>query len=120
MKKSNFYIINGVLAVAIIVLYILHFTSQPSSVKKTQIQFNLEDSTLTLPVAYVNVDSLLTNYNFAKDLNEALMRKEENSRATLNQKESQLNAAAQEFQRKLQNNAFLSQERAEQEQQRIL
>ncbi|MGB4053112.1 MAG: OmpH family outer membrane protein, partial [Dysgonamonadaceae bacterium] len=120
MKKSNFYIINGVLAVAIIVLYILHFTSQPSSVKKTQIQFNLEDSTLTLPVAYVNVDSLLTNYNFAKDLNEALMRKEENSRATLNQKEAQLNAAAQEFQRKLQNNAFLSQERAEQEQQRIL
>ena len=120
MKKSNFYIINGVLAVAIIVLYILHFTSQPSSAKKTQIQFNLEDSTLTLPVAYINVDSLLINYNFAKDLNEALMRKEENSRATLNQKESQLNAAAQEFQRKLQNNAFLSQERAEQEQQRIL
>ena len=62
----------------------------------------------------------LINYNFAKDLNEALMRKEESSRATLNQKEAQLNAAAQEFQRKLQNNAFLSQERAEQEQQRIL
>ena len=53
-------------------------------------------------------------------LYEALMRKEESSRATLNQKEAQLNSAAQEFQRKLQNNAFLSQERAEQEQQRIL
>ncbi|NMB49763.1 MAG: OmpH family outer membrane protein [Bacteroidales bacterium] len=120
MKNFNFYIINGVLAIAIIALYILFFTSQPSTAEKMQARFNPEDSTFTLPVAYVNVDSLLINYNFAKDLNEALMRKEESSRATLNQKEAQLNAAAQEFQRKLQNNAFLSQERAEQEQQRIL
>ena len=120
MKHSYFYIINGVLAVGLIVLYILFFTSQPSSDQKMQIRFNPGDSTFILPVAYVNIDSLLTNYNFAKDLNEALMRKEESSRATLNQKETQLNAAAQEFQRKLQNNAFLSQERAEQEQQRIL
>lgn len=120
MKHSYFYIINGVLAIGLIALYILFFTSQPSSDQKMQIRFNPGDSTFILPVAYVNIDSLLTNYNFAKDLNEALMRKEESSRATLNQKETQLNAAAQEFQRKLQNNAFLSQERAEQEQQRIL
>mgnify|MGYP000862610487 CR=1 FL=1 len=120
MKNSYFYIINGVLAAGLIALYILFFTSRPSSGEKMQIRFNPADSSFILPVAYVNVDSLLTNYNFAKDLNEALMRKEESSRATLNQKEAQLNSAAQEFQRKLQNNAFLSQERAEQEQQRIL
>jgi outer membrane protein len=120
MKNSYFYIINGVLAAGLIALYILFFTSQPSSGEKMPIRFNAGDSSFVLPVAYVNVDSLLTNYNFAKDLNEALMRKEESSRATLNQKEAQLNSAAQEFQRKLQNNAFLSQERAEQEQQRIL
>lgn len=120
MKKSYSYLLNGILAAAVIVLYILYFTSKPSSNNKMPLQFNLQDSTLTLPVAYVDVDSLLLNYNFAKDLNEALMRKGENSRATLNQKETQLNTAAQEFQRKMQNNAFLSQERAEQEQQRIL
>ena len=121
MKNSYSYVINGVLAVAVIALFILHFTSkngQGSSIGK-DLKFT-NDSSITLPVAYVNVDSLLQNYNFAKDLNESLMRKEENSRAALNQKEREFNVAAQEFQRKVQNNAFLSQDRAQQEQQRIL
>ena len=122
MKKNNAYIFGAILAVAILVLYILHFTSAPgkNGAGKGDFIRMMNDSSVTLPVAYVNVDSLLMNYNFAKDLNEALMRTEESSRASLTQKERQLNAAAQEFQRKLQNNAFLSQERAEQEQQRIL
>lgn len=122
MKTNNAYIIGGVLAVAILVLYVLHFasTSGKSSSRKGDFVAMMNDSSVTLPVAYVNVDSLLINYNFWKDLNEALMRTEESSRASLVQKERQLNSAAQEFQRKLQNNAFLSKERAEQEQQRIL
>lgn len=121
-KNNNAYIISGVLAVAIIILYVLHFTSGSANGKSTSKSFDSigNDSSLTLPIAYVNIDSLLINYNFAKDLNEALMRTEENSRASLVQKERQFNSAAQEFQRKLQNNAFLSQERAEQEQQRIM
>lgn len=122
MKNNNAYILGAILAVAILILYVLHFTSAPgkSGTRKGDLITKMNDSSVTLPVAYVNVDSLLMNYNFAKDLNEALMRTEESSRASLTQKERQLNAAAQEFQRKLQNNAFLSQERAEQEQQRIL
>ncbi len=121
-KNNSAYYIGGVLAVAVIILYILHFTSgsgKNSSNGKIFDSMN-NDSSLTLPIAYVNIDSLLINYNFAKDLNEALMRKEENSRASLVQKERQFETAAREFQRKVQNNAFLSQERAEQEQQRIL
>ncbi len=123
MKNNNAYIIGGILAVAILILYILHFTSAPgkNGVKKGElITMMMNDSSITLPVAYVNVDSLLMNYNFWKDLSEALMRTEENSRATLTQKERQLNTEIQRFQRNVQNNAFLSQERAEQEQQRIL
>ena len=122
MKNNYAYIVNGVLAVALIVLYILFFTQKQSQGehKSRDLSAMMNDSSVTLPIAYVNVDSLLLNYNFAKDLNEALMRTEESSRATLNQKERQFTAAAQDFQRKLQNNAFLSQDRAEQEQQRIM
>lgn len=117
---KNNYIISGVLAVAIILLYILHFTSKSSnSGGQMKYEFAAGDSSVALPIAYINVDSLLMNYNFAKDLNEALMRIEENSRASLNQKERQLQSAAQEFQRKLENNAFLTQKRAEEEQVRI-
>lgn len=121
-KNNSAYYIGGVLAVAIIILYILHFTSGSGKNGSTGKIFDSlnNDSSLTMPIAYVNIDSLLINYNFAKDLNEALMRKEESSRASLVQKERQFESAAREFQRKIQNNAFLSQERAEQEQQRIL
>jgi|AGTN01.1.fsa_nt_gi Outer membrane protein (OmpH-like). len=122
MKNSTPYIVSGVLAVALLILYILHFTSR-STVNETtgrELSVLLNDSSITLPIAYVNVDSLLMNYNFAKDLNESLLRKEESTRATLNQRQNQINSAAQEFERKLRNNAFLSQERAQQEQERIL
>lgn len=116
---KNNYVISGVLAAALILLYILHFTSGPKNGgDQEKVQYAAGDSA-TLPIAYVNVDSLLMNYNFATDLNEALMRIEENSRASLTQKERQVQTAAQEFQRKLENNAFLSQQRAEEEQRRI-
>ncbi|MGV8963955.1 MAG: OmpH family outer membrane protein [Candidatus Saccharimonadaceae bacterium] len=117
---KNNYIISGVLAAALILLYILHFTSKSNNAGgHATFEFAAGDSSVMLPIAYVNVDSLLMNYNFAKDLNEALMRIEENSRASLTQKERQVQSAAQEFQRKLENNAFLTQKRAEEEQYRI-
>ncbi len=122
MKNPTPYVVSGVLAIALIVLYILHFTSK-SSVNGSagnDLSLLLNDSSITLPIAYVNVDSLLINYNFAKDLNESLLRKEESTRATLNQRQNQINSAAQDFERKLRNNAFLSQERAQQEQERIM
>ena len=122
MKNSTHYIISGVLAVALIILFILHFTSRSSTSETSgrELSVLLNDSSITLPIAYVNVDSLLMNYNFAKDLNESLLRKQESTRATLNQRQNQINSAAQEFERKLRNNAFLSQDRAQQEQERIL
>ena len=122
MKSYTNYIVSGVLAVAVIVLFILQFNSKsnPKEEAGKNLSVLLNDSSITLPIAYVNVDSLLVNYNFAKDLNESLLRKEERTRATLNQRENQINSAAQEFERKLRNNAFLSQERAQQEQERIM
>lgn len=121
MKSYTNYIVSGLLAVAVIILFILHFNSNSSSKEENGKNLSiLNDSSITLPIGYVNVDSLLVNYNFAKDLNESLLRKEESTRATLNQRENQINSAAQEFERKLRNNAFLSQERAQQEQERIM
>lgn len=122
MKNSYSYLLSGVLAVALIVLYVLHFTSKPSEKDASGKNFTAfaNDSSATLPIAYVNVDSLLLNYNFAKDLNEALMRKEESSRASLTQKQRQLQVAAEDFERKRQNNAFLTPERGQQEAQRIM
>ncbi|MCL1868456.1 MAG: OmpH family outer membrane protein [Paludibacter sp.] len=71
--------------------------------------------TARLPIAYINVDSLLLHYQFAKDANEELMKAQESSRATLNSRMRKLQEDAAEFQRKLNNNAFLSRDRAEEE-----
>ena len=72
-----------------------------------------------LKIAYVEVDTLLTKYKFCMDLNEEMVKKSENVRLPLNQKASDLDKQKQEFQTKYQNNAYLSQERAQQEYNRI-
>jgi outer membrane protein len=119
MKNIN-YIINGVLAVAVIILFVLHFVGKKDA-GTTPAQVASEDSIPgVLPVAYINMDSLLQNYNFSKDLNEVIMRKEENTRANVNQQANQLQTEVQDFERKVNNNAFLSRERAEQEQHRLI
>ena len=80
-----------------------------------------EDGSISgLKVAYVDVDSLLAKYNFCIDLNEAMVKKSESVRATLNQKSRELENQQNDFQNKYQNNAFASQERAQQEYNRII
>ena len=67
-------------------------------------------------IAYVEVDSLMTQYNFAKDYSVSLERKSTNARNTLTQKGNQLQAAVDNFQKKLNNNGFTSREQAESQQ----
>ncbi|MCL2650054.1 MAG: OmpH family outer membrane protein [Candidatus Azobacteroides sp.] len=111
--KQN-YIINGVLGLAVIILFILHFSGKKTCPKDNAAQVG-DSTVMTLPVAYINTDSLLHNYNYAKDLEETLLRKVESSKANLNQKATKLQADMLEFQRKYENNGFLSPERAQQE-----
>ena len=67
----------------------------------------------SLNLAYINTDSLLAKYEYAKDLNESFIQKQEGSRVNLNEKARVLQTEMAEFNRKLQNNGFLSRERAE-------
>ena len=91
-----------------------------TAVEKNNVPAQTVDFSGHLPIAYVEVDSLLSNYNLAKDLNEQMLTRQENARATVNEKGRQLEKEVAEFERKVKNNAFLSQERFEQEQQRLL
>jgi len=69
-----------------------------------------------IKIAYVEVDSLMSQYNFAKDYSVTLQRKSTNARNTLTQKGNQLQAAVDNFQKKLNNNGFTSREQAESQQ----
>ncbi len=79
-----------------------------------------KDTIQSIKLAYVQVDTLLSQYNLSKELNKTLLNKEENARATLNQRSKTLQSQMEEFQRKLENNAFVTEERVRQEQQRLV
>lgn len=66
-----------------------------------------------LKVAYVEVDSLMTQFDFAKGKSKELEKKSLNARNTLTQKGNALQAAVNNFQQKVQNNGFTSREQAE-------
>ena len=70
-------------------------------------------------IAYVEVDSLMTQFEFAKEKSKELEKKSLNARNTLTQKGNQLQAAANNFQQKIQNNGFTSREQAESVQQAL-
>ena len=74
------------------------------------------ESTGNLKIAYVEVDSLMTQYEFCKEFSLILQKKSTNARNTLNQKGQALQTAAANFQQKLQNNGFTSREQAESQQ----
>ena len=65
-----------------------------------------------MKIAYVEVDSLMTQYDFAKDYSVTLQKKSNNARTTLNSKGTALQAAMNNFQQKLNNNGFQSREQA--------
>ncbi|MBR5325586.1 MAG: OmpH family outer membrane protein [Prevotella sp.] len=70
------------------------------------------DSASGMKIAYVEVDSLMTQYDFAKDYSVTLQKKSNNARNTLTQKGNALQAAVNNFQQKLNNNGFTSREQA--------
>lgn len=74
----------------------------------------------TFPIAYIDTDSLLRAYEYAVFLQEELLKKEEKSRTDFNEEAKKLQSQMNEFQRKVQNNGFLSRERAEQEQMKLM
>ena len=95
MKRIN-CLINGFAALAIIVLF-----SQCAGKADTQTTTTGGEAAAAtvsgdLKIAYVEVDTLLSKYNFCIDLNEAMMKKEENIRMTLNQKAAALDKEQKE------------------------
>ena len=70
------------------------------------------NATSGVKIAYVEVDSLMTQYDFAKDYSVTLQKKSNNARNTLTQKGNALQAAVNNFQQKIQNNGFQSREQA--------
>ena len=113
MNKGQI-LVNVVLVAAVAALFVLYFGKKESAPMEMD-----ATSAEVMPVAYLNVDSLLANYSFAIEASEKLMSKQEDARLKMNTKLRTFQNEVGDFQRKLQNNAYLSRERAEKEQHRL-
>jgi len=122
MKKIS-VIINVILIIAVAALFVMHFTGKngcsnsdsKKNAKKDSLLANVNDD-----IAYIKVDSLLSNYKFYDDLEAKLMEKQKGMEADLNKKMAAFEKEANEFQKKVQNNSFLSQESAQRQEQELM
>ncbi len=101
MKKVNL-IINIVLVVAIGVLYFLHFKgdkskSEPSKAKIETSAINTNDG----PIAYIKIDSLLSNMKMYADVNEQLTAKQKKLETTFASQYQAFEKEVTDFQNKV-------------------
>lgn len=105
--------LNVLLLIAVIVLYILHFSGNG---KSTSNQGGTATVNADAKIVYINMDTLLNNYTQSRELNEAFLKKLEANRTELNIKVKNFDREAAEFRNKVGNNGFMTRERAEQAQ----
>ena len=111
MNKKGSLIINGVLAAAIIILFVLQFSDSPNSnvsdiavVEEKEEAASLVNNYLTdtnsvgLKIGYVNSDTVTANYLFSKQLNADLMAKQSSAENKLRKEAEKLQADAEKFQ----------------------
>lgn len=110
--KNLSIVLNAVLLVAVIVLYVLYFSNRQTTTGGVALSNEGNGSAVATKIVYINTDTLMNNYLLAVELNEAFLKKQEERRTELNVKAKSLDQEANEFQRKLQNNGFLSEARA--------
>lgn len=86
MKRTNF-ILNGFLALAIVLVFAQCSDKNNNAATSSAAPAAGVAGSSNMKIAYVEIDSLLTKYNFWNDLNEVMIQKEENIRTTLNEKQ---------------------------------
>lgn len=110
MERNTFVCALSAAAMSLLALSSCNNSSPKMDEKPSQEQASVQTS--GMKIAYVEVDSLMTQYKFCKEYSLILQKKSNNARNTLNQKGKQLQAAAANFQQKLQNNGFASRDQA--------
>jgi outer membrane protein len=101
MKRLSL-ILNIVLALAVVALYVLHFTGAGTS-KKNKAAANFADGiTSGSDIYYVQIDSVISNFDMAKDLTTELESKFNSSDASLKTKQDAYQKDVNDYQYKAQ------------------
>jgi outer membrane protein len=122
--KNLSLILNAVLIVAVGVLYYLHFSSGHNT-KKTK-DSGSTSVAIGAPIVFINIDTLLNNYDYYADLQNEILDKQSELEAQLNSRTRTYDKNAKDYQDKVNKGLVTRREAAEleqslyQEQQEIL
>lgn len=129
-KPVAIYVICGILAVAVIALFILVLGGDKKAGRPgpppTQTQtITLEDGTVVeqevpiipmLPIAYIQTDSIYSSYRFFIDRTEIMQDKYSKTMTDLQSRERKIQQDVQQFEQDVQNNRYLTRQDMEQKQ----
>lgn len=110
---KHFSTVLGALSfIGVVVLFVLHYGNASNEVAVST-ETVVNESGAGAKIAYVNTDSLLSDkFLLYKEMSETFMKTQEARLTDLNIKAKALDQEAQEWQRKVQNNGFLTEQRA--------
>lgn len=117
--KGSSIIVSLVALVAVIILYVLHFTADNEAEVQT-VRERVSASDGSLKIAYVKADSVILNYDLAQALHEDFTKKQEAYNTEYGSKRQSFEKEAASFQEKLQRGGFLTEQRAVQERDRLV
>jgi len=101
MNKAN-YILNGILVIAVIVLFLLYSNNNSNSAPAKQAE-RVADTSVALnapdfKMAYVNLDTVLLNYNLYKELEQKLVTEQKSAERRFQRDASVLQGKVNEYQ----------------------
>ncbi|KPL15875.1 MAG: hypothetical protein AMS26_06525 [Bacteroides sp. SM23_62] len=115
--KNLSLILNAVLIVAVAILFYLHFSAKGSAKQGPAKAESVNIYQPDVPIVYVNIDTLLNNYEYFKDIQDDFADKQSELEAELNNRSRQYEASAMDYQNKIQKGLVTRREAAELEQQ---
>ena len=117
--KNTSLILNLVLLVAVIIIYVLHFTSGKNSGASGALVEGPAQLT-DMKIAFVKVDSLIVNYDLAQQLHDEFTKNQDAYTKEYATRRSKFEQQAAAFQEKVQRGGFLTEDRAVQERDRLV
>jgi len=117
--KNTSLILNVVLFIGLGLLYFFHFSSIPGK-SNNELTVDSVNAAGNIKIAYVNVDSILINYGLAQEMNTSLESKQTTMKSKLDKEIADFQKEAQVFQDKVQKGIYLTQQRAEEAQQKLM
>ncbi|MGE4587783.1 MAG: OmpH family outer membrane protein [Mangrovibacterium sp.] len=117
--KNTSLILNLVVLVAVVVLFVLHFSSTGNDVSGDPERAS-HVPPAGLKIAYVKVDSLILNYDLAQELHDSFTKNQDAYTREYAERRSKFEEQAAAFQEKVQRGGFLTEQRAVQERDRLV